>query len=724
MSPGTGRATRSAVIALVRQTVLAVRFALGGGREQAARTVVTAVGSGLGVCLLLLAASVFTAISAHETRDAWMATSGTPGAGASLLWRARSDGYAGREIERVDVAPLGARPALPPGLTSLPGPGELAVSPALRRLLETTPQERLGRRYPGRIVATVGDAALRSPDSLVVFVGHDPARLAAEPDVVRVAKIGTTPQSVSLTQLGRVAAGLGAAALLVPILVLIGSATRLAAARREQRLAAMRLAGATPGQVRGVAVAEGLLGALLGMVLGFAGFALVRPYAAGFPIDGATFFPDDLKPAWWAVALVAAGVPVLVTGAALLALRRVRVSPLGVARQADPGRQRLWRIVPLAVALVAFAASMPALAQATGAAAQWFIAAVVGAIILGIVVAGPWLAFMAGRLLIAASRHPSTLLAGHRLTHNPAAGFRSISGVVLVTIVAEAGAGALAQHPAPGRQPIPAGAVAVIGHQALPLPGDALVTRLRAIPGVTGVLDLHAGGGATVVARCADLRATGMASCPDPAAAVALDTSRLANGELRSAEQTTVHLDPGRLPLLGLLVTTNGDRAVMETCRTAIETTTGAAWLPWTTDELKGRSSTSADQMTRISDLALLVTLLIAGLNLAVTAAGGLLERRRPFALLRLAGMRPGELRRVLLAETAGPLLITAAASAVLGLAVSAEVTHVSGLPWRPPLPAYWWILTGGLSTALVIALTASLPLLGKLTSLETARFE
>ena len=41
-----------------------------------------------------------------------------------------------------------------------------------------------------------------------------------------------------------------ALALLLPVLIFIATATRLSAARREQRFAAMRLVGATPGRSR------------------------------------------------------------------------------------------------------------------------------------------------------------------------------------------------------------------------------------------------------------------------------------------------------------------------------------------------------------------------------------------------------------------------------------------------------------------------------------------
>ena len=55
-----------------------------------------------------------------------------------------------------------------------------------------------------------------------------------------------------------------AAALLFPVLVFIGAATRLSAARREQRFAAMRLVGATPRQIATIATVESSVAAIAG----------------------------------------------------------------------------------------------------------------------------------------------------------------------------------------------------------------------------------------------------------------------------------------------------------------------------------------------------------------------------------------------------------------------------------------------------------------------------
>jgi predicted lysophospholipase L1 biosynthesis ABC-type transport system permease subunit len=76
-------------------------------------------------------------------------------------------------------------------------------------------------------------------------------------------------------------------------------------------------------------------------------------------------------------------------------------------------------------------------------------------------------------------------------------------------------------------------------------------------------------------------------------------------------------------------------------------------------------------QVSRALTLAMLATLLIAGCSFAVAAVGGLLERRIPFALLRLTGTPSQTLRAVVMREAALPLFTLATISALLGLGVS-----------------------------------------------------
>src|SRR5699024_10476800 len=64
--------------------------------------------------------------------------------------------------------------------------------------------------------------------------------------------------------------------LLVPLTTLGGAAARLAVARRDAQLAALRLAGASTGQVGAITILDAALQALAGAVIGVAGtFALI-----------------------------------------------------------------------------------------------------------------------------------------------------------------------------------------------------------------------------------------------------------------------------------------------------------------------------------------------------------------------------------------------------------------------------------------------------------------
>src|SRR5207344_420429 len=115
----------------------------------------------------------------------------------------------------------------------------------------------------------------------------------------RVSHIATGAQLQGTTNLYRLAFRLGAIAILFPLLILISTATRLSAARREERYAAIRLAGGTPGQIDVIASVDATVAALLGTLLGFGLFQLVRPAIATISFSGARFFPSYVTPTIW-----------------------------------------------------------------------------------------------------------------------------------------------------------------------------------------------------------------------------------------------------------------------------------------------------------------------------------------------------------------------------------------------------------------------------------------
>ena len=366
-----------------------------------------------------------------------------------------SDTFDGQTIDRFDVAATGASSPVPPGITRDPGPGQYYASPALAALLHSTPADELADRYPGRLAGTIGDAALPSPNSLVIIVGHTPAQLAHDArqragDVdrrggARHVLPRPPPNPAGLLYMpadpGIKSSGMDlilsviALAMLTPVLIFIATATRLSAARREQRFAAMRLAGATRKQVSLVAAMESTAAGVLGVAAGFGIFFLLRDPVAGIPFFGQPFFPAELSLSLPDVLAVAIGVPVAAAVAARLALRRVHISPLGVARRATPRPPRAWRVMPLLVGLAelgffAVRGHPLSIAREMQALVSGFLL-----IIVGLIIAGPWLTMAAARVMARRTSRPGTLIAARRLADDPRAAFRAVSGLVLALFI-------------------------------------------------------------------------------------------------------------------------------------------------------------------------------------------------------------------------------------------------------------------------------------------------
>jgi hypothetical protein len=202
--------------------------------------------------------------------------SGAASAPDPLWWMLGRDSFDGEDIGRIDVAATGPGSPVPPGIAALPGPGEFYASPALSELLSSTPSEQLSNRFDGTQVGTIGPSALPAPDTLLIIIGRQVDDLAHRPDAVQVTT-GFSSDGVALVL------AVVAVLLLVPVLIFIGTATRLSAATREQRFAAMCLVGATPRQVSVLSAVESSVAAAIGTAVGFGLFFALRPTIAAIP---------------------------------------------------------------------------------------------------------------------------------------------------------------------------------------------------------------------------------------------------------------------------------------------------------------------------------------------------------------------------------------------------------------------------------------------------------
>ncbi len=128
----------------------------------------------------------------------------------------------------------------------------------------------------------------------------------------------------------------------------------------------------------------------------------------------------------------------------------------------------------------------------------------------------------------------------------------------------------------------------------------------------------------------------------------------------------------------------------------------------------------------RLIDIAVDLTLIVAGCSLAVAVGGGLVERKRPFTMLRVSGTPVRTLDKVVLTEAMLPLVAATVIAAGVAYGMSA-LTVAKMAPAGTPAPGlghvYYLTVGGGLLVALLVTL-AALPLLGRLTGTENARFE
>jgi hypothetical protein len=744
---------------------LGLRLTLGSGREAVLRVLVTAAAVALGVGLLLAALAGGNGLHAQTDRGAWLDTSAQaspPASGTStsdrLWWLSSTDQFGNQAIDRVDVAAAGPDAPVPPGIPHLPGPGEYYASPALTTLIASQPADELSDRFPGHQIGTIGAAALPSPNSLIIVIGHAARQLSQAPGAVEVGAIQRTPASCYACQnsigsgpvLQFTLAG-GAVALLLPVLILIATASRLSAARREERFAAMRLVGATPRQVSVISAVEAVVAAVTGVAIGFALFFVCRPLLYHVPFTGAPLAQGDLSLDGIDIMLVVLGVPLTAVVSARLALRRVQISPLGVTRRTSSRPPRIVRIIPL-LAGIAVLAYFDAHGK-PGAIGGQLLELLVGFVLLvvGLVLAGPWFTTAGARLMAKRASRPSTLIAGRRLLDNPKAAFRFISGLVVALFVASALIGALSSIAAYGGSGGGSAGKDTIADlfcsfSTTNCPASAevrsvsaqVLAELRTTPGVRAVTVIHQSPsqarqmnsfGVVACDQLARMPAIGQCAPGATAASIGYFLSSLLGhrSHASSAIWPSAHLsaaDVARLPVDAVVVATDGSPGSLERARTALERAFPFQGTPIAVESLDPSTARLLAMIEDMTEVMIVASLIIAACSLAVNIVAGLGERKRPFSLLRLTGVPTALLHRVVGLESALPLLLVAAVSIVVGLVSAALYLHSQvGIAFSIPGIAYWATVLGGVAASLTI-IASTFPILNRITGPEVARNE
>jgi hypothetical protein len=419
---------------------MGARFAVSGGREGWARTVLTAVGVGLGVTLLLAAASVPHMIGAREARTDARENYGfseeVVESDRSALYLTTDTRYHGESVRGRLMQPDGDAPPVPPGLSELPDPGEMVVSPALRELLGSAEGELLRERLPYEITGTIGEQGLAGPGELAYYAGSDTLATTGAYRIERFDRV-SPPEPLHPVLLLLII--VVCVVLLLPVAAFIAAAVRFGSEGRDRRLAALRLVGTDARATRRIAAGEAAAAALFGLVVGAAVFLGLRPAMSGLRMQELSVFTSDVRPEPLLAVLIALAVPCCAVVVALLALRGVVIEPLGVVRRTEPRRRRLWwRLIPPAVGILLLVPMFGGLSPRGGDLQITMIAGGIVLVLLGVTALLPWLVEGAVRRM-----HGGRLpfqLAIRRLQLDSGTAARAVSGIT----VAVAGSIALA----------------------------------------------------------------------------------------------------------------------------------------------------------------------------------------------------------------------------------------------------------------------------------------
>nr|WP_208407045.1 FtsX-like permease family protein [Amycolatopsis granulosa] len=732
------------------------RLAVGGGRTFRAnlpRLVLTTIGIGLSLLMLLLATSTINALGERGDRIAGREPVPVDGP-ASLYLSTQSTPVGDRTFTVSWLEATGPDAPVPPGLAAIPHPGEMVVSPALADRLATDPLLR--QRLPERVVGAIAPGGLDGPDELFAYVGATGMRAAnagsaisgfgasAPPD-------GSSPQLIFLLIVGVVL-------LFVPMLVLLSAASRIGGAERERRLSTLRLAGARRGQVHRIAAGESLAGALAGGALGLALYLAVRSLAAGLEFEGIRVFPSDFVPGWPLGVVVALLVPVLAIGPAWFGLRRLIVEPLAVLRQAKPERRRLWwRLVLLVLGVVALLPDKLLGVESRPGSTLPFLLAGAAFLLIAVPAVMPWVTGFVVRRIRGGS--PACQLAVRRLQLDSGTPNRVVAGVVVVlagVITLQTMIGSSAAHV--DRAPAAAGGTAM-ANVVDSTEAEAL-RLLHGTPGVTGAypiqrLTAHRGDGrpaGLLVAPCPVLaQLLGASGCADgaayvvggsgvhPGSTMTVDEARFTvPADAASASPGTAALVRGisvavtpaaasrqQLPATGPTIAVLLAPDSLDRVRAALGPLGWQATVRGDDEYLGGSGQDFLAAATGVLYTGGLLGLVIAAVSLLVLLAGQLSERRRAFAAMHASGVPLPVLARSLLWQNAIPLVFGVVVAVAVAIGTAALTVRLMGPRVVFHVDAGFIALTAAMAVVLVFAVTgAVMPALRAVTRVEALRAE
>lgn len=225
--------------------------------------------------------------------------------------------------------------------------------------------------------------------------------------------------------------------LVVPLMSLGGAAARLSARRRDERLSTLRLLGVSPAGVTVATVAESVLVAAAGALAGVVGHLAISPLIGLIPFRGEAlgFGAVVLSPLH--ILMVIAAVLALAATSAVIGLRRVVISPLGVRTRTEVSKVHWIRAV-FAAGVIAIAFVLIKVFPSVGGLVLTIVvlSALFGAALGVLNLVGPWVLKVTASSQLRRAERPERLLAARIVLDSPKAAWRQVGGIAMASFMA------------------------------------------------------------------------------------------------------------------------------------------------------------------------------------------------------------------------------------------------------------------------------------------------
>lgn len=670
-------------------------------------------------------------------------------------------------IQELGIRQISSDSPLPPNLARQPEADEIFVSQSLLNLINSHPT--LKERYADyKISLGVPDDLLTSPDNnLLIYrisdekinhsfnhhndfatFGHDDlSKFSAKPDSLRH-KIITAFMLIC---------GLGVC---FPMLILLISAMRIGMVQREQRYAALSLIGTSKRQVNQIILLEALSSTFIGVLSGIGLYELLRfTILSNLRFGGDRFFTKDISVSPLGVlylTLLIFAITVLVN---FIALRKVKSSPLGVAKiQKLPKKPSFLRLIP---ALIAIFATL----KITDLGGDWFKGHAENAVfylaglfllsMISLLLAGSYITLLFAKLFNKLSRGVIGTLASKRLKIFAKTIFSSVSGVVLALFVGSFFFTLIAsiEHTFTSRYDTTTTYYdlnrAAYQNDVIEISGEetGLTTFFSQIdhnqkisPRILNKIikqnvfsneDEH-NSSIKELYTCAELAQFTVTKCKNdskPDSKVIL-VKNYADRKyyIEPYHPSLHHIGPSGSILIKF---SNADDAVIarEQLRSlaySLSRNSGVELYVYQPSAPVVNIFESISGLLSLVELGTILTIIVAGFSVTVSAIGGVFERKKSFSNLKLMGIYNHQLFLVVLLESAIPIILSSIIAVTCGILFAKYILLIIGggqILFALPSWHYLWLVTASLFVSILL-IFCTLPILKQVTSLEQNRTE